>query len=60
MYAAQRRTRVKTIPMGEGWWGAGEKTSLAEDQKVYPFTVRTSEEEIKVEISLQFTTFRVF
>ncbi|XP_013861420.1 epoxide hydrolase 1 [Austrofundulus limnaeus] len=47
LYAAQRRNKVKTIPIGEGWWGAGEKTSLSEDKKVYPFTVKTSDEEIK-------------
>lgn len=38
---------MRTIPVGEGWWGAGEKP-LLEDQKIYPFTVETSDEEIEV------------
>uniref|UniRef100_A0AAQ5YPX5 Epoxide hydrolase n=1 Tax=Amphiprion ocellaris TaxID=80972 RepID=A0AAQ5YPX5_AMPOC len=38
--------KVKTIPLGEGWWGAGEKP-LSEDQKIYPFTVQTSDKEIE-------------
>ncbi|XP_037540971.1 epoxide hydrolase 1 [Nematolebias whitei] len=46
LYAMQRRPKVKTIPLGEGWWGAGEKT-LSEDKKIHPFTVKTSDEEIK-------------
>ncbi|XP_036978745.1 epoxide hydrolase 1-like [Acanthopagrus latus] len=41
-----RRREVKSIPLGEGWWGAGEKP-LLEDEKVYPFKVQTSDEEIK-------------
>uniref|UniRef100_A0A3Q3FNS4 Epoxide hydrolase 1 n=1 Tax=Labrus bergylta TaxID=56723 RepID=A0A3Q3FNS4_9LABR len=45
-YMVHRRRQVKTIPLGEGWWGAGEKP-LTEDDKIYPFKVETSEEEIK-------------
>ncbi|XP_014862842.1 PREDICTED: epoxide hydrolase 1 isoform X2 [Poecilia mexicana] len=45
-YAMQRRSKVRTIPVGDGWWGAGEKP-LLEDQKIYPFTVETSDEEIE-------------
>lgn len=48
LYAMQRRPKVKTIPLGEGWWGAGEKTTLSQDKKIHPFTVKTSDEEIKV------------
>ncbi|XP_076599673.1 epoxide hydrolase 1 [Chaetodon auriga] len=45
-YALHKRRQVKTIPVGEGWWGAGEKP-LSEDKKIYPFTVQTSDEEIE-------------
>ncbi|KAJ8384760.1 hypothetical protein AAFF_G00198460 [Aldrovandia affinis] len=40
-----RRRKVKAIPMGEGWWGSGVKP-LSEDEKIYPFSVKTSDEEI--------------
>lgn len=49
-YLMLRRREVKSIPLGEGWWGAGEKP-LLEDDKVYPFKVQTSDEEIKVLMS---------
>ncbi|XP_070398220.1 epoxide hydrolase 1 isoform X2 [Nothobranchius furzeri] len=42
----QRRNKARSIPLGEGWWGAGEKT-LSEDHTIYPFSVKTSDEEIK-------------
>ncbi|XP_027863223.1 epoxide hydrolase 1 [Xiphophorus couchianus] len=45
-YAMQRSSKMRSIPLGEGWWGAGEKP-LLEDQKIYPFTVETSDEEIE-------------
>ncbi|KAM4730112.1 epoxide hydrolase 1 [Anableps anableps] len=45
-YAMQRRSKVRTIPAGEGWWGAGEKPP-SEDENIYPFTVETSDKEIK-------------
>ncbi|XP_036403210.1 epoxide hydrolase 1-like isoform X1 [Megalops cyprinoides] len=41
-----RRKRTKTIPMGDGWWGAGAKP-LSEDENIYPFVVSTSDEEIQ-------------
>lgn len=37
----------KTIPMGDGWWGAGEKP-LTEDKTIHGFVVKTSVEEIEV------------
>jgi len=37
----------KTIPMGDGWWGAGEKP-LTEDKTIHRFVVKTSVEEIEV------------
>ncbi|XP_070697609.1 epoxide hydrolase 1 [Pempheris klunzingeri] len=45
-YLLHRRRQVKSIPVGEGWWGAGERP-LSEDEKIYPFKVQTSEEEIQ-------------
>lgn len=35
------------MPIGDGWWGAGEKL-LNEDETVYKFVVETSVEEIQV------------
>lgn len=45
-YVTLRRSKVKTIPLGDGWWGAGEKPQ-SEDDKIYPFTVQTSDKEIE-------------
>ncbi|KAM6916236.1 epoxide hydrolase 1-like [Xenentodon cancila] len=45
-YAMLRGNKVKTIPLGKGWWGAGEKP-LSEDDNIYPFTVQTSDKEIE-------------
>lgn len=46
-YLLLRRNAVKSIPVGEGWWGAGEKP-LSEDEKIHPFAVQTSDKEIEV------------
>ncbi|XP_040906412.1 epoxide hydrolase 1 [Toxotes jaculatrix] len=45
-YIVHKRSQVKSIPLGEGWWGAGDKP-LFEDDKIYPFQVQTSDEEIQ-------------
>ncbi|KAM3606452.1 uncharacterized protein V6R79_016480 [Siganus canaliculatus] len=45
-YLLRNRRQVKTIPFGDGWWGAGEKP-VSEDEKIYPFKVETSDEEIE-------------
>ncbi|XP_039994878.1 epoxide hydrolase 1 [Xiphias gladius] len=45
-YIVHKRRQVQTIPLGEGWWGAGERP-LSEDDKIYPFEVQTSDEEIE-------------
>ncbi|KAF7657385.1 hypothetical protein LDENG_00028150 [Lucifuga dentata] len=45
-YLVYNRRQVRRIPLGEGWWGAGEKP-LSEDDQIYPFKVQTSDEEIK-------------
>ncbi|XP_056424653.1 epoxide hydrolase 1-like [Hyla sarda] len=39
--------RKKTIEMGDGWWGPGEKPQKNEDTGVRPFRVEASEEDIK-------------
>ncbi|XP_003215967.1 epoxide hydrolase 1 isoform X1 [Anolis carolinensis] len=41
------RQRKRTIEMGEGWWGFGEKSSNNEDESIRPFEVKTSEKEIQ-------------
>lgn len=46
-YLLLRKKPLKSIPVGEGWWGAGEKP-LSEDDKIHPFKVQTSDEEIQV------------
>lgn len=46
-YVLQKRRQLKSIPVGEGWWRAGEK-QLSQDEMIYPFQVQTSDEEIKV------------
>lgn len=53
-----RRRQVRCIPVGEGWWGAGEKPLSAEDDQIYPFTVQTSDQEIQV-CSLIFSNFNL-
>ncbi|XP_069001100.1 epoxide hydrolase 1 [Embiotoca jacksoni] len=45
-YLLHKRRKVKTVALGEGWWGAGEKPR-SEDDKIYPFEVKTSDDEIK-------------
>lgn len=49
-YLGHRRRQVRSIPLGEGWWGAGVKP-LSEDHQIYPFKVQTSDKEIKVILS---------
>ncbi|XP_034407630.1 epoxide hydrolase 1 [Cyclopterus lumpus] len=46
LHMVYKRGQVKSIPLGEGWWGAGKKP-LSEDDQIYPFEVETSEEEIE-------------
>ncbi|XP_070295418.1 epoxide hydrolase 1 [Salvelinus sp. IW2-2015] len=45
-YWVYQGTKAKRIPIGDGWWGAGEKPQ-SEDEKVFPFQVQTSDEEIQ-------------
>ncbi|KTG40212.1 hypothetical protein cypCar_00027486 [Cyprinus carpio] len=44
-YLAWRQS-PKTIPVGDGWWGAGEKP-ITEDETIHRFVVTTSVEEIE-------------
>ncbi|XP_040207696.1 epoxide hydrolase 1-like isoform X2 [Rana temporaria] len=37
----------KTIDMGDGWWGHGEKSTEREDTRISPFQVEVSEDDIK-------------
>lgn len=37
----------KTIDMGDGWWGLGEKPTEKEDTRIGPFKVEVSEDVIK-------------
>ncbi|XP_042330036.1 LOW QUALITY PROTEIN: epoxide hydrolase 1-like [Sceloporus undulatus] len=42
------RHRTRTIEMGDGWWGSGEKPSRdKENESIRPFQVKTSEKEIQ-------------
>lgn len=45
-YCVHKKRQRKSIPLGEGWWGAGVKP-LSEDPKVYSFKVEASDEEIQ-------------
>lgn len=45
-YLLCRKREVKSIPIGDGWWGVGEKPQ-SEDGKIYPFTIQTSDGEIQ-------------
>ncbi|XP_052333579.1 epoxide hydrolase 1-like isoform X1 [Oncorhynchus keta] len=45
-YWVYQGTKTNRIPIGDGWWGAGEKPQ-SEDETVFPFQVQTSDEEIQ-------------
>ncbi|XP_044303617.1 epoxide hydrolase 1-like [Varanus komodoensis] len=48
VYWLLSRHRMKTLEMGEGWWGPGERpTRDKEDEEIRPFQVQTSEKEIQ-------------
>lgn len=58
-YVLQKRRQLKSIPVGEGWWRAGEK-QLSQDEMIYPFQVQTSDEEIKVFFSVDVKIMQIF
>ncbi|XP_042738703.1 epoxide hydrolase 1-like [Lagopus leucura] len=42
------RRKIKSIEMGDGWWGSGEKPLKGkEDESIRPFKIETSDEEIE-------------
>ncbi|KAJ8013530.1 hypothetical protein DPEC_G00030730 [Dallia pectoralis] len=45
-YQVYRRRKTQNIPLGSGWWGAGQQPR-SEDEKVFPFEVQTSDAEIQ-------------
>ncbi|XP_069464936.1 epoxide hydrolase 1-like [Ambystoma mexicanum] len=48
VYWLVARKKVRTIEMGDGWWGAGARPLPgAEDPSIRPFRVETSDEEIQ-------------
>ncbi|KAJ7340924.1 hypothetical protein JRQ81_004211 [Phrynocephalus forsythii] len=48
VYWLLSRRRIKTLEMGDGWWGPGKKpTKEKEDEGIRPFQVKTSEKEIQ-------------
>lgn len=50
VYWLMSRRKIKSIEMGDGWWGSGEKPLKGkEDESIRPFKIETSDEEIEVE-----------
>ncbi|XP_026536849.1 epoxide hydrolase 1-like [Notechis scutatus] len=48
IYWLLTRRRMKTLEIGDGWWGLGEKPSRSqEDETIRPFQVKTSDKEIQ-------------
>ncbi|XP_026551153.1 epoxide hydrolase 1 isoform X1 [Pseudonaja textilis] len=47
IYLFLTKTKEKVLPIGDGWWAAGEKPDSEEDTMIRPFKVVTSEEEIQ-------------
>lgn len=45
-YMICKRREARSIPIGEGWWGVGDKP-LSEDRSIYPFQIQTSDTEIQ-------------
>ncbi|KAG8538533.1 hypothetical protein GDO81_022475 [Engystomops pustulosus] len=46
LYCYLFRAKDETLPMGDGWWGAGPRRE-DEDEEIHPFKIETSEEELK-------------
>ncbi|NXN15013.1 HYEP hydrolase, partial [Indicator maculatus] len=48
IYWLRSRHKVKTIEMGDGWWGSGERPlKEKEDESIRPFKIETSDKEIE-------------
>ncbi|XP_029448936.1 epoxide hydrolase 1 [Rhinatrema bivittatum] len=46
LYMFLSQAKEETLPIGDGWWGEGQRLDSKEDETVRPFKVETSEEEI--------------
>ncbi|XP_026701911.1 epoxide hydrolase 1-like isoform X1 [Athene cunicularia] len=48
VYWLRSRHKIKTIEMGDGWWGSGERPLKGkEDESIRPFKIETSDKEIE-------------
>ncbi|NXX42229.1 HYEP hydrolase, partial [Tricholaema leucomelas] len=48
VYWLRSRHKIKTIEMGDGWWGSGERPLKGkEDESIRPFKIETSDQEIE-------------
>ncbi|XP_074945327.1 epoxide hydrolase 1-like isoform X3 [Phalacrocorax aristotelis] len=48
VYWLRSRHTIKTIEMGDGWWGSGERPLKGkEDESIHPFKIETSDKEIE-------------
>ncbi|XP_051469229.1 epoxide hydrolase 1-like isoform X2 [Apus apus] len=48
VYWLRSRYKIKTIEMGDGWWGSGERLLKGkEDESIRPFKIETSDKEIE-------------
>lgn len=52
IYLFLTKKKEEMLPMGDGWWGRGQKPDSEEDATIHPFKVETSEAEINVRSSL--------
>lgn len=50
IYLYLTKKTEETLPMGDGWWGKGQKPDSEEDTAIHPFKVETSEAEINVRL----------
>lgn len=49
LYWLRSGHKIKTIDMGDGWWGSGERPLKGkEDASIRPFKIETSDKEIEV------------
>nr|XP_020642300.1 epoxide hydrolase 1 [Pogona vitticeps]XP_020642301.1 epoxide hydrolase 1 [Pogona vitticeps]XP_020642302.1 epoxide hydrolase 1 [Pogona vitticeps] len=46
IYLFLTKKKEEVLPMGDGWWGKGQKPDAEEDETIHPFKVETSEADI--------------
>lgn len=52
VYWMRSRQKIKTIEIGDGWWGSGERPLKGkEDESIRPFKIETSDKEIEVPVA---------